>query len=163
MMMRFHENSSSKLRSLSESGHISIASTPKFKETCNAIVRLHGQSPYPKTRSSEPSSGISYQNQQKNIRALNYQTTTLPYHWSKQATDSWGTYQVCPWTNLSFKPLLALRKSAVPSQSMMWCPRKPIGPLPPRSTPLFKWIHSSESETSMPSEEALIRETSHVQ
>ncbi|KAI5682214.1 hypothetical protein M9H77_03442 [Catharanthus roseus] len=28
-----------------------------------------------------------------------------------------------------------------PPQSMMRCPRRPIGPHPPRSTPFFKWIH----------------------
>ncbi|KAI5670048.1 hypothetical protein M9H77_19901 [Catharanthus roseus] len=27
------------------------------------------------------------------------------------------------------------------TSSMMRCPRKPIGPHPPRSTSLFKWIH----------------------
>ncbi|KAI5652804.1 hypothetical protein M9H77_29991 [Catharanthus roseus] len=35
-------------------------------------------------------------------------------------------------------------------------PIRPIGPHPPRSTPLFKWIHSLESESSTPSEEALV-------
>ncbi|KAI5683209.1 hypothetical protein M9H77_04437 [Catharanthus roseus] len=48
-------------------------------------------------------------------------------------------------------------------QSMMRYPRRPIGPHPPRSTPLFKWIHSPKSKTSTPSEEALVRGTSHVQ
>ncbi|KAI5654745.1 hypothetical protein M9H77_31932 [Catharanthus roseus] len=48
------------------------------------------------------------------------------------ATDSWGTYQVCPGTTLSFKPLLALHKVVVPPQSMMWCPRRLIGSHPPR-------------------------------
>ncbi|KAI5653662.1 hypothetical protein M9H77_30849 [Catharanthus roseus] len=28
-----------------------------------------------------------------------------------------------------------------PPQSMMQCPRRPIGPHPQQSTPLFKWIH----------------------
>ncbi|KAI5677652.1 hypothetical protein M9H77_08602 [Catharanthus roseus] len=120
------------LGSLSESRHISAASTPKFKETCNATIGLHGQ-------------------------VLDYQTTTLPYHWLKQATDSWDTYQVCPGTNLSFKPLLGLHKVAIPPYSMMRCPRRPIGPRPTQSTPLFKWIHSPESITSTPSEEVLVR------
>ncbi|KAI5663854.1 hypothetical protein M9H77_23177 [Catharanthus roseus] len=44
-----------------------------------------------------------------------------------------------------------------PLQSMMRCPRRPIGPHPPQSMPFFKWIHSPESETSMPSEEAFVR------
>ncbi|KAI5653671.1 hypothetical protein M9H77_30858 [Catharanthus roseus] len=35
--------------SLSESRHISSASTPKFKRTCNATVGLHGQTPDPLT------------------------------------------------------------------------------------------------------------------
>ncbi|KAI5656558.1 hypothetical protein M9H77_25351 [Catharanthus roseus] len=35
------------LGSLSESRHISVASTPKFKTTYNATVGLHGQSPDP--------------------------------------------------------------------------------------------------------------------
>ncbi|KAI5681944.1 hypothetical protein M9H77_03172 [Catharanthus roseus] len=45
MMMQFHK--SVHLGSLSESRHISAASTPKFKRTCNATVGLHGQSPDP--------------------------------------------------------------------------------------------------------------------
>ncbi|KAI5648231.1 hypothetical protein M9H77_34236 [Catharanthus roseus] len=53
-------------------------------------------------------------------------------NWSKQATDSWDTYQVCLRTNLSFKPLLALHKVAILPQSMMRCPRRPVGPCPPR-------------------------------
>ncbi|KAI5681357.1 hypothetical protein M9H77_02584 [Catharanthus roseus] len=48
-------------------------------------------------------------------------------------------------------------------QSMMRCPRRPIGPHPARSMPLFKWIYSPESESSTPSEEALVQGTSHVQ
>ncbi|KAI5661822.1 hypothetical protein M9H77_21145 [Catharanthus roseus] len=50
-----------------------------------------------------------------------------------------------------------------PPQSMMRCPRRPIGSHPPRSMPLFKWIHSPESKSSTPSKEALVRETSHIQ
>ncbi|KAI5649503.1 hypothetical protein M9H77_35508 [Catharanthus roseus] len=53
--------------------------------------------------------------------------------------------------------------SRAPPQSIMRCPRRPIGPYPSRSTLLFKWIHSPESESSTPSEEALVRGTSHVQ
>ncbi|KAI5662507.1 hypothetical protein M9H77_21830 [Catharanthus roseus] len=61
----------------------------------------------------------------------------LSQNWSKQATDSWDTYQVCPGTNFSFKPLLTLHKAAVSPQSMMQCPHRPIGPRPPRYyTPL---------------------------
>ncbi|KAI5667598.1 hypothetical protein M9H77_17451 [Catharanthus roseus] len=44
---------------------------------------------------------------------------------------------------------------------MMQCPHRPIEPHPPRSTPLFKWIHSPESETYTLSEEALVQGTSH--
>ncbi|KAI5664104.1 hypothetical protein M9H77_23427 [Catharanthus roseus] len=43
---------------------------------------------------------------------------------------------------------------------MMRCPRRPIGPHPPRSMPLFKWIRSPESESFTPSEDALIQGTS---
>ncbi|KAI5659680.1 hypothetical protein M9H77_28473 [Catharanthus roseus] len=56
----------------------------------------------------------------------------FPYQWSKQPTDSWGTYELYPGTNLSFKPLLALHKAAVSPQIMMRCPCRPIGPRPPR-------------------------------
>ncbi|KAI5654979.1 hypothetical protein M9H77_32166 [Catharanthus roseus] len=62
---------------------------------------------------------------------------------------SWGTYHVWPGTNLSF--------------DMIWCTRRSIGPHPPRSMPLFKWIHTPEFETSTPSEEALVRGNSHIQ
>ncbi|KAI5661698.1 hypothetical protein M9H77_21021 [Catharanthus roseus] len=50
-----------------------------------------------------------------------------------------------------------------PPKSMMRCPRRPIGRHPPRSMPLLKWIHSPEFKSSTPSEEAIIRGTSHVQ
>ncbi|KAI5654490.1 hypothetical protein M9H77_31677 [Catharanthus roseus] len=69
---------------------------------------------------------------------------------------------VCSGINLSFKPLLALHKAAIPPQSMMQCPRRPIRRHPPRSMPLFKWIRSPESESSMPSKEAFVRGTSHI-
>ncbi|KAI5663004.1 hypothetical protein M9H77_22327 [Catharanthus roseus] len=62
----------------------------------------------PKTRTSEPSSGISQSIPSKQHTSTRLQTTTLPYIWSKQATDSWGTYQVCPGTNLGVEPLLTL-------------------------------------------------------
>ncbi|KAI5672258.1 hypothetical protein M9H77_12622 [Catharanthus roseus] len=47
------------MRSLSESRHISTASTPEFKRTYNATVELYGQSLDHIMRSSETSSGIS--------------------------------------------------------------------------------------------------------
>ncbi|KAI5668195.1 hypothetical protein M9H77_18048 [Catharanthus roseus] len=50
-----------------------------------------------------------------------------------------------------------------PPQSMMRCAHRPIRPHPLWSTPLFKWIHSPESEMSTPSEEALVQGISHVQ
>ncbi|KAI5667486.1 hypothetical protein M9H77_17339 [Catharanthus roseus] len=78
--------------------------------------------------------------------------------------NSWGTYQVCPWDQPQFRaPPDSPLGGRTPSQSMMRCLRRPIGSHPPRSIPLFKWIHSLESESSMPSEEALVRGTSHVQ
>ncbi|KAI5653380.1 hypothetical protein M9H77_30567 [Catharanthus roseus] len=49
-----------------------------------------------------------------------------------ETTDSRGTYQVYPGTNLSFKPLLALHKVVIQSQSMMRSPRGSIEPRPPR-------------------------------
>ncbi|KAI5664833.1 hypothetical protein M9H77_24156 [Catharanthus roseus] len=45
MMLQFHK--AVHLGSLSESRHISAASTPKFKRICNATVGLYGQSPDP--------------------------------------------------------------------------------------------------------------------
>ncbi|KAI5676988.1 hypothetical protein M9H77_07938 [Catharanthus roseus] len=149
MIMQFHKNSSRNLGSLSESSHISAASTPECKETCNATVGLDRQGLNPTTSQTLYERSITKQ--------------PLSQNWSKQATGSWGTYQVCPGTNLNFKPLLALYKAAVPPQSMMRCPRRPIGPHLPRSTPFLKWIHSPESESSMPSEEDLVRGTSYVQ
>ncbi|KAI5648137.1 hypothetical protein M9H77_34142 [Catharanthus roseus] len=101
-------------------------------------------------------------NEPNTIRALDYQTTVLP-KLVKIGYRFLGHLPGLPWDNLSFKPLLALHKVAVPPQSMMRCPRRPIGPHPPRSTPLFKWIHSPKSELSTPSEEALVRGTNHVQ
>ncbi|KAI5672201.1 hypothetical protein M9H77_12565 [Catharanthus roseus] len=62
----------------------------------------------------------------------------LSRNWPKQATDSWGTYQVYPRANLSFKPLLALHKAVVPPQSMMPCPHRSIGTRPPWYYALFK-------------------------
>ncbi|KAI5678571.1 hypothetical protein M9H77_09521 [Catharanthus roseus] len=66
------------LESLSESRHISAASTPKCKETCNATIGFNGQGPDPKTRSSETSPASRSQYQPNTVPALNYQTTALP-------------------------------------------------------------------------------------
>ncbi|KAI5670593.1 hypothetical protein M9H77_10957 [Catharanthus roseus] len=80
MMMQFHETifmqytkktfyfNNTGLGSLSESRHISAASTPECKETWNATMGLNGQGPDPKTRSSETSPASP----------LDYQTTALP-------------------------------------------------------------------------------------
>ncbi|KAI5664188.1 hypothetical protein M9H77_23511 [Catharanthus roseus] len=100
-------------------------------------------------------------NEPNTIRVLAYQTTALP-KLVKIGYRFLGTYQVCPGTNLSFKPLLALHKEAIPPQSMMRCPRRLIRPHPLRSTTLLKWIHSPESKSSTPLEETLVRGTSHV-
>ncbi|KAI5678696.1 hypothetical protein M9H77_09646 [Catharanthus roseus] len=69
-----------------------------------------------------------------------------------------------PWDQPQFRapPDIPLC-GRTPLQSMMRYPRTLIGPHPPWSTPLFKWIHSPESKTSTPLEEALVRGTSHVQ
>ncbi|KAI5666260.1 hypothetical protein M9H77_16113 [Catharanthus roseus] len=67
------------------------------------------------------------------VIGIKFQHLVAKHHtnWSKYATNSWSTYQVCFGTNLSLKPLLALHKAAVLLQSMMRCPRRPIGPRPP--------------------------------
>ncbi|KAI5661257.1 hypothetical protein M9H77_20580 [Catharanthus roseus] len=84
----------------------------------------------PKTRPSEPSSGISLL----------------------------GHLPGLSWDQPQFRaPPDSPLGGRTPLQSMMRCPH------PLRSTPLFKWIHSPESETSTPSKEALVRGTSHVQ
>ncbi|KAI5682834.1 hypothetical protein M9H77_04062 [Catharanthus roseus] len=70
---------------------------PNLKEHSGSPKRGH-RNQVPTSRSQE---------QPNTIRALDYKTTALPYHWSKQATDSWGTYQ-----------------ATIPPQSMMRCPRK---------------------------------------
>ncbi|KAI5657390.1 hypothetical protein M9H77_26183 [Catharanthus roseus] len=69
-----------------------------------------------------------------------------------------------PWDQHRFRapPDSPLGGRTLP-QSMMRSLRRPIGPHPPQSMPIFKWSHSLESETSMPLEEALVRGTSHVQ
>ncbi|KAI5647940.1 hypothetical protein M9H77_33945 [Catharanthus roseus] len=123
-------------------------STPEFKRTCNATVGLHEQSLNPITRSLETKILASHSQYQLNIYERSISITPLfPYHWSNQATDSWGTYQIYPETNLSFKPLLILQKAVVPPQSMMWCPCRPIGPNPPWCYAIFKRIYSPESKT----------------
>ncbi|KAI5681961.1 hypothetical protein M9H77_03189 [Catharanthus roseus] len=70
--------------------------------------------------------GIEFRHLVVNINQTPYERSItkqpLSQNWSKQATDSWGTYQ----------PLLALHKAVVPPQSTMRCPRKPIEPHPPR-------------------------------
>ncbi|KAI5681973.1 hypothetical protein M9H77_03201 [Catharanthus roseus] len=69
-----------------------------------------------------------------------------------------------PWDQPQFRaPPDSPLGGRTPPQSMMRCPRRPIGPHPLRSMPLFNWIHSPESKTSTPSEEALVRGTSYVQ
>ncbi|KAI5671945.1 hypothetical protein M9H77_12309 [Catharanthus roseus] len=106
----------------------------EFKETCNAIVGFHRQSLDPKTRSLEPS-----------YRLL-------------------GHLPSLPWDQPRFRaPPDSPLGGRTPLHSIMWCPCRPIGPHSPWSTPLFKWIHFPESKMSTPSEEALVRGTSHVQ
>ncbi|KAI5681957.1 hypothetical protein M9H77_03185 [Catharanthus roseus] len=69
-----------------------------------------------------------------------------------------------PWDQPQFRALPnSPLDSRTPPQSMMRCLRRPIGPHPPRSTPLFKWIHSPEFESPTPSKESLVWGTSHVQ
>ncbi|KAI5681424.1 hypothetical protein M9H77_02652 [Catharanthus roseus] len=62
-------------------------------------------------------------------------------------------------------PMAPTRSALGPTlvSSPSWLSTRLIGPQPLQSMPLFKWIHSPESETSTPSEEALVRETSHIQ
>ncbi|KAI5652929.1 hypothetical protein M9H77_30116 [Catharanthus roseus] len=74
----------------------------------------------------------------KKHTSTRFQATALPYYWSKQAIDSWGTYQVCPGTKLSGR---------TPPQSMMRCPRRPIGPHPPMVYAPLQVDPPSESKT----------------
>ncbi|KAI5663952.1 hypothetical protein M9H77_23275 [Catharanthus roseus] len=62
-----------------------------------------------------------------------------------------------PWDQPHFRvpPDSPLGGRTVP-WSMIQCPHRSIGPHPSQSTPLFKWIHFPESESSTPSEEALV-------
>ncbi|KAI5680803.1 hypothetical protein M9H77_02030 [Catharanthus roseus] len=87
------------------------------KEGIKLLIKSSGSSRDPRTkfgsrkrdhRNQVPASRSRYQ--PNAIRAVDYKTTALPYHWSKQATNSWGTYQVYPGANLSFKPLLTLHQ-----------------------------------------------------
>ncbi|KAI5677529.1 hypothetical protein M9H77_08479 [Catharanthus roseus] len=58
-----------------------------------------------------------------------------------------------PWDQPQFRaPPDSPLGGRTPQQCMTRCPRRPIGPQPPRSTPVFKWIHSPESESSTLSE-----------
>ncbi|KAI5656280.1 hypothetical protein M9H77_25073 [Catharanthus roseus] len=88
--------------------------------------------------------------------------------WRKEWIEDAGRHitelRSLPWDQLQFRaPPDSPLGGRTPPQSMMQCPRRPIGPHPPRSMPLFKWIHSPEFETSTSSEEALVQGTSHVQ
>ncbi|KAI5668768.1 hypothetical protein M9H77_18621 [Catharanthus roseus] len=50
----------------------------------------------------------------------------------------------------------SLLGSRTPPQSMMQCTRRPIGPHPLRSTPLFKWIHSPKKTARIWKEKKLL-------
>ncbi|KAI5658192.1 hypothetical protein M9H77_26985 [Catharanthus roseus] len=77
MMMQFHETIF--MQYTKKTFYFNnTASTPECKETCNATIGLNGQGPDPKTRSSETSLASRSQYQPNTIRALDYQTTTLP-------------------------------------------------------------------------------------
>ncbi|KAI5658300.1 hypothetical protein M9H77_27093 [Catharanthus roseus] len=56
---------------------------PNLREHPGSPKRDH-QNQVPASRSQIPA---------KQYTSARLQTTALPYHWSKQATDSWGTYQ----------------------------------------------------------------------
>ncbi|KAI5658963.1 hypothetical protein M9H77_27756 [Catharanthus roseus] len=56
---------------------------PNLKEHSGSPKRGH-RNQVPASRSQIPA---------KQHTSARLQTTALPYHWSKQATDSWGTYQ----------------------------------------------------------------------
>ncbi|KAI5671842.1 hypothetical protein M9H77_12206 [Catharanthus roseus] len=136
---------SSAAGSLSELRHTSAASTPKFKRTCNATVELHGQS-------SDPQNEVIG----TKFRHLVVNTSQTPYE--RSITKG------LPWDQPQFRaPPDSPLGGRTPPKNMMGCPRRLNGPHPPRSMPHFKWIYSSESETSAPLEEALIRGTSHIQ
>ncbi|KAI5652726.1 hypothetical protein M9H77_29913 [Catharanthus roseus] len=69
---------------------------------------LHGQSPDPQNEAIGTKFRHLVVNTSQHHTSARLQATALPYHWSKQATDSWGTYKVCPGANLIFEPLLTL-------------------------------------------------------
>ncbi|KAI5678400.1 hypothetical protein M9H77_09350 [Catharanthus roseus] len=100
-------------------------------------IKTHQHSFYPQTSGCHNEViGITFRHLVLNTSQTPYECSItkqpLSQNWSKQATDSWGIYQVYPGTNISFKPLQALDKAAILPQSMMRCPRRSIGPCPPR-------------------------------
>ncbi|KAI5668365.1 hypothetical protein M9H77_18218 [Catharanthus roseus] len=53
-----------------------------------------------------------------------------------------GHLRGLPWDQPQFRaPPDSQLGGQTPPHSMMRCPHRPIGPHPPRSTSLFKWIH----------------------
>ncbi|KAI5681972.1 hypothetical protein M9H77_03200 [Catharanthus roseus] len=118
----------------------------------------------PKTRPSEPSSGISQSIPAKHHTSARLQNNRTPISLVKTGYRLLGHLLGLPWDQPQFRtPPDSPLGGRTPPQSMMRCPRRPIGPHPPWSTPLFKWIHSPEPEMSTPSEEALVRGTSYEQ
>ncbi|KAI5654805.1 hypothetical protein M9H77_31992 [Catharanthus roseus] len=106
---------------------------PEFKRTCNATVGLYGQSSNPQNEAI----GTKFRHLVVNI-------SQTPYE--RSITKQLHSYII-----------------GQNRLQTLGAPTRPIGPHPPRSTPLFKWIHSPESESSTPSKEALVQGTSHVQ
>ncbi|KAI5658004.1 hypothetical protein M9H77_26797 [Catharanthus roseus] len=82
-------------------------------------MQCHSRAPRTKFGSQNEVIGTKFRHLIVNASQTPYEPSITkqlhpPYHWSKQATDSWGTYQVCPGTNLGFKSLLTLHKTVKP-------------------------------------------------
>ncbi|KAI5682006.1 hypothetical protein M9H77_03234 [Catharanthus roseus] len=129
-----------------------VLSTAGKSKTCNATVGLHRQSPDPQNEAI----GTKFLHLVVNTSQTPYErsiTKQLHSHITGQnRLQTPGHLPGLPWDQPRCRapPDFPLGGRS-PPQSMMRCPHRLIGPHPPRCTPLFKWIHSPESESSTPS------------
>ncbi|KAI5653360.1 hypothetical protein M9H77_30547 [Catharanthus roseus] len=97
----------------------------------------------PKTKPSEISFGISWSNTSQTTYERSITNNRTPISLVKTGYRLLGHLPGLSWDQPQFRaPPDSLLGVRTPPQSMMRCPRRPVGPHPPRSTPLFKWIHS---------------------